>query len=99
MKADSEPAIAFSGAGAGLCFTQKDPYHAALQPSLHNWFLFRFILITLQKYIFHQIESLSSLQPWKGLDSITSDISNSKLWTWKKHFKAWLCEASSAQAE
>lgn len=107
-------AVVWSGAYGGwqqpcYCFAQgrswpllhskRNPYQAALWWSLHNWFLFRFILITLQKYIFHQIEGLSSLKPWKGLDSITSDISNSKLWTWKKHFKAWLCEASSAQAE
>lgn len=101
-------AIIWSGAYGG-CFEQgrswpllhskRNPYQTALWWSLHNWFLFYFILITLQKYIFHQIESLSSLKPWEGLDSITSDIWNSKFWTWKKHFKAWLCEVSSAQAE
>lgn len=77
MEADSSPAIALSRAGAGLCFIQKET-HIKLPCDDHNWFLFHFILITSQKYIFHQIESLSSLKPWKGLDSITSAISNSK---------------------
>lgn len=82
-------AVVWSGAYGGwqqpcYCFEQGrswpllhskgNPYQAAFWWSLHNWFLFHFILITLQKYIFHQIESLSSLKPWKGLDSITSEF-------------------------